>query len=100
MKGTTRTFQLPTRFFLISQHSSPPFQWLHGVVKRQWTWEAARFLRREGYAIDCGPRSVQSFWSYLYFKLYIILRYYAFWLAYRGGGTPAMMKMVERRNCG
>lgn len=96
--GTLRSFDLESRFLSISQQvGNPPFQFVHGVIKGRWTWEATRFIRRQG-LVDClGARSVQSYWSHLYMNCYIQLRHKIFVFVFYLKGTPGMLRLAFRR---
>jgi hypothetical protein len=96
-QGTVRSFKSSGRFLLVSENNpSPPFLWIHGVIKRKWTRAVVRFLRRQEYKVDYTQRSIQSFGSYVYLMIYTVLRYCAFWFMYKVYGPPGMMKLVYK----
>lgn len=95
--GSMRSFGLLGRFVSVARPGGEPlFCWEHGVIKGQWTWEAARFIRRRA---KTGPlrRPVQSFGSFLYLQIYNSLRYAIFWLAYKIYGSQGLMKVIRLR---
>jgi hypothetical protein len=52
--------------------SNPPLSSVNSVIKGRWNRDALPFLRKEGLG-DCIPnRPIQSFWSYLYAKMYLL----------------------------
>ncbi len=99
-RGTLRSFESEYRFGCISgeQIDEPPFQFVHGVYRKQWTWEAIRFLQREGLRADIDFLSVQSYWSHLWLHLYIFLRYIGFRFVYRFQGAPGLLRLVSGKS--
>ena len=53
-QGSLRTSALHQPFFCLSgsQIDDPPFKFVHGILKGEWTSEAARFCRQEGMVVD------------------------------------------------
>jgi len=94
--GTARSFRSKKRFVLISSKCPPLFKWVHGVVKRKWTREAAAFVRTRKIVIDETYRPVQHFGSHTYAVVYGMARYSFFWVIYRVGGVSAMMRAVSK----
>ena len=84
---TIRSFGLDEEFFSVPKGfiAEPLFPWIHGVLKGVWTWESVRFLRQEGLQESLGERPQQSYWDYIYLKIYRLIRYNVYRLLLRLG---------------
>ncbi|HCT94555.1 MAG: hypothetical protein A2X19_06780 [Bacteroidetes bacterium GWE2_39_28] len=60
-------------FFALTTHlkKDPPIPVLNAVIKGEWSYEALKFMKKEGINDSIKNRKVQSIWSFLYIKLYL-----------------------------
>jgi len=98
-QGSLRTFKLKDKFFCLSkkQISDPPFRFIHGVVKREWTWEANQFMQKEECYGFLNNRRIQSFSSYLKLKFYIFLRYFIYIVIHKLFGKEVILRIVSKK---
>jgi hypothetical protein len=95
--GTRRSFAVEAPFCALSKYYRGPFDgWIHGVIRGRWTREAATFLRGSSF-VGWQHRPIQTIAENMRLRAYIIIRYFAFWIAYRTGGVPGMMKLASYR---
>jgi hypothetical protein len=76
--GTVRSFDLEDRFYCVLPKGEPVFSIVNGVGKRGWTREGAALLKQEGLQDYLGKRPIQTYWSYIYTKAYVRIRYVLF----------------------
>ena len=72
--GSLRSNTFNEPFYCLSPNvkSNPPILFVNAVIKGLWNREALSFLEKEGLG-DCIPnRQIQSFWSCLYAKMYLL----------------------------
>lgn len=67
----SNSFSEPFYALTPNVRSNPPVQVLNSVIKGRWNRDALSFLAKEGLEEYIPNRQVQSFWSYLYMKLYL-----------------------------
>jgi len=71
--GSLRSNSFDEPFYCLSTNvrSNPPLSFVNAVIKGLWNRNVLPFLKKEGLG-DCIPnRPIQSFWSYLYTKMYL-----------------------------
>jgi len=88
-KGTLRSQDVPEAFYCVSRRVGPgrPFRFVHGIVGRRWTREAAAFLRREGLAASLAQRPVAPLWHQLRVAVYSWLYYVVVRVLHAVAGT-------------
>lgn len=72
--GSIRSNSFIEPFYCLSTNvkSNPPISFVNAAIKGLWNRDALPFLKKEGLG-DCIPnRHIQSCWSYLYIKLYLL----------------------------
>lgn len=51
--------------------SNHPIPVINGVIKGKWSFNTPKFLKKEGLDEFIPNRSIESFWSFLYVKIYL-----------------------------
>ncbi len=73
-KGAARSNNLNEKFFSLNSNlkSNPPISYVNAVTKGRWIRNSVSFLKREGLENCLSSRKVQPWWSYIYYRLYLI----------------------------
>lgn len=72
--GAARSNRLNEKFFCLNSNfkSNPPISYINAVAKGRWIRSSVPFLKEEGFE-ECLPsRKIQSWSSYIYYRLYLI----------------------------
>lgn len=80
--GTLRSFDLDYRFLAVTENHKNLFTFVHGIIKRKWTWEAKKYFAQKRKLEYIGNRYVQPYLSHIYQKLYAYTRFILFALIY------------------
>lgn len=72
--ASTRSNSFVESFYCLSANvsSNPPIQYVNAVRKGRWILGTLSFLTKEGFGDCILNRPKQSFWSYLYERMYVL----------------------------
>jgi hypothetical protein len=73
-KGAARSNELTEKFFCLNSNlkSNPPISYINAVAKGRWIRNSVPFLEKEGLKDSLSSRRIQTWRSYIYYRLYLI----------------------------